>query len=98
MGRALDQHAPAFSRRMVEVVDLEGDPVLGMRDAGPQVLIRGAVLGGPEQDRAVIQLVVDREARSGRTGRRTPAADTARGDEPQALGLIQFLEHGLDMT
>ena len=44
MGGALHQHAPAFARLLVEVVDLEGDPVLGVLDASPQVLIGRAVL------------------------------------------------------
>ena len=42
MGRALDQHAPAFARHLIELVDLEGDAVLGMGDARPQVFVSSA--------------------------------------------------------
>ncbi len=50
MGWALDQHAPAFPRLGVELVNFEGDPVLGVVDARPQILVSGALRGGPERE------------------------------------------------
>src|SRR5215467_5984945 len=38
---AMDQDAPAFARHLVDVVDLECDLVLRVRDPGPQVLSSG---------------------------------------------------------
>jgi hypothetical protein len=40
MGRPHDQHDPSFERFRIDVVDLEGDLILSVRDTSPQVLIR----------------------------------------------------------
>src|SRR4029077_6580332 len=58
--RAVDEDAPAVPGLRIDLVDLEGDLVFGVRDPGLQVLARRAVLRGTEHDRPVVQLVVDR--------------------------------------
>src|SRR5262245_56771751 len=56
---ALNQHAPAFPRLEIELGNLEGDAVLGVGDASPEVFVDGAVVNRPEQDLAIVDLVVD---------------------------------------
>jgi len=61
VSRSLDQDAPAFPRRLVEMVNVERHPVLAVLDPRAQVLLRQAALRGAEQDGTVGQLVVDQE-------------------------------------
>ena len=89
MGWPLDQHAPALTPGQVDLIDLEGHPVVTAGDAGPQVLVQRAVLGGPEHDRFIVPLVVHRQH-----GRAEPAlvsdpADSAACYQLQALGLAE---------
>lgn len=44
MGRAPDQHRPSRARRQVDLVDLQGDVVIGARDAGKEILVGKGVL------------------------------------------------------
>jgi hypothetical protein len=44
MRRPHDQHDPSFEGFQIELVDLEGDLVLSVRDTGPQVLFGEGVL------------------------------------------------------
>jgi chromate transport protein ChrA len=90
MGWPLDEHAPPLASGHVDLVDLESHPVVTARDAGPQVLVQRAVLGGPEHDRLVVPLVVHRQH-----GRAEPAlvgdpADSASCYQLQALGLVEL--------
>jgi len=89
----LDQDAPPFAGRHAEVVDLEGHLVLGVGYPGAEILVRGAVLDRAEHDRPLVQPVVDREHRRAEPAGERDPADAPGGDQPQALGLVQVLEH-----
>jgi GNAT superfamily N-acetyltransferase len=93
MCRPLDEYAPSRARRGVEVIDLESDLELGIGDAGAKILVRRAVLRGPEHDRSLVEPVVDRHHRGAIPAGVTDPADAARTDQPQALRLVQFLKH-----
>src|SRR5580704_8123947 len=95
MRRAVDKHAPSFPRLRVELVDLERDPVFRMGYSGPEVLVRSTVLRGPEQDGAVVQLVVHGQHGQIPLSREDETTDSARRDQPQALGLIEGLQYGV---
>ena len=95
VSRSLDQHAPALAPGDVDLVDLESYPVVTACDTGPQVFVQRAVLGCPEHDRLVVPLVVHRQH-----GRPEPAlvgdaADPARRNQPQALGLVKLFDHAV---
>src|ERR1700722_373767 len=92
MRGALHEHAPAGTSGLVELVDLKGDPVLATWNLGAQVRNGQAVLPGTEQDRAVHQLVVDRQDGQVITARVRDPADPAARDQAQALGLIENLK------
>src|SRR5882757_8023232 len=47
MCRAPDQHSPSLTRLQIDLVDLEGDVVFGVRDSGPEVLVSEGVLALP---------------------------------------------------
>lgn len=91
VSRALDEDAPAFPGGRDDLVDLERHLVLGVGDAGAQVLTHRAVLPGPEHDRLFIQREVDRQDGGPEPARVADPPHTARRDEPQALCLIQEL-------
>src|ERR1700733_5638771 len=96
--RSLDEHAPTLTRGLVEFVDLERHLVLGVGDAGAQVLVRVAVRHGPKYDRSLEQHVVDREdGRAVPAGEREPP-DPARGDQPQAFRFLQSLQNWLTVS
>jgi len=95
MRRTLDKHTPPFVRLYVEVVDLESDSELRVRDPCPEVFFGGAILGGPEQDGTVVQLVIDWQHSQIPPTRKDKPADAAVGDKSQALSIIQGLQHGL---
>ena len=97
MQGALDQDAPAFPGRHAEVIDLEGDPVLGVGDPGAEVLVRGAVLDRAKHDGSLVQLVVDREHRRAEPAGIGDPADASGRDQPQALGLVQFLKQPMPL-
>src|ERR1700758_4880499 len=61
MGWPLNEHAPAPPCGRVDLIDLERDLVVGVRDPGPQVLIQRAVLRSAEHDRTAAQFVVHRQ-------------------------------------
>src|SRR5215472_2739384 len=90
---ALDQDAPSLSCGEVDLVDLEGDLVLGVGDAGTEILICGAVLGGAEPDCSPVQPVVDGEHRRAVPARVRDPADAPRRDQPHAFRLVQVLQH-----
>jgi 2-dehydropantoate 2-reductase len=90
--RAMDEDAPTFAGRFVDVVDLERDLVLGVGYPGLEILSRGAVLRGAEHDGAVVQHVVDGEDRETVPAQVRKPADAARRDQPEALRLIQRLQ------
>jgi CBS domain-containing protein len=93
--RSLDQHAPALAPGRVDLVDLERHLVIPARNPGLQVLIQRAVLGGPEHDRPVVPLVVHRQHRRTEPALVGDAADSALRYQPQALGLIEFLDRAV---
>src|SRR6266566_4905842 len=88
-----DKNTPPFSCDHVNVVDFEGDLVLGARNSGAKILAHQAVLPGAEHDDPVVQHVVDRKHRGAERAGISDPADAARGDQPQALALIQVLQH-----
>ena len=95
VGGSLDQHAPALAAGHVDLVDLERHQVVAARDPGLQVLVERAVPGGAEHHRPVVPPVVH-----GQDGRAEPAlvsdaADPARRNQPQALGLVKLLDHAV---
>jgi hypothetical protein len=92
MRGSLNQDTPAFVRFRVEVIDLERHAVLGMLYTCAQILIRGARLDRPEQDRAVVQHVVDRKHSQVETSGKREPADTAWRYQPKTVGLIEYLE------
>jgi hypothetical protein len=51
MCRTSDQHSPSFASRQIDLVDLQGDVVFGVRDTGTKVFVSEGVLGGAESDR-----------------------------------------------
>jgi hypothetical protein len=60
-----------------------------------EILVQSAMPGGAEHDRPVVPPVVHRQH-----GRAEPAlvsdpADPARGNQPQALGLVKLLDHAV---
>src|SRR6266568_537198 len=91
----LDQHAPALASRLVDLVDLERHQVVPACDAGLQVLVECAVPGGPEDDRAVVPLVVHRQHGRAEPAGVRDAADAARRDQPQALDLVKLFDHAV---
>src|SRR3984957_13756090 len=95
MRRSLDQHAPALAPGGVDVVDLERHLVVPAHDPGLQVLIHRTVLGGPEHDRPVVPLVVHRQHRRTEPALVGDAADSAPRYQPQALGLLEFLDRAV---
>jgi hypothetical protein len=92
MRRSLNQDTPAFVRFSVEVIDLERHAVLGMLYARAQILVRGAGVRRPEQDRAVMEHVVDRKHSQVETSGKGEPADAAWRYQPKTLGLIEYLE------
>jgi hypothetical protein len=92
MRGSLNQDAPAFVRFRVEVIDLERHAVLGVLYTCAQVLIRGTRLDRPEQDRAVMQHVVDRKHSQVETSGKGEPADTAWRYQPKTLCLVEYLE------
>jgi hypothetical protein len=92
MRGSLNQDAPAFVRFSVEVIDLERHAVLGMLYAGAQIFIRGTRPGRPEQDRAVMQHVVDRKHSQVETAGKGEPADAAWCYQPKTLFLVEYLE------
>jgi hypothetical protein len=78
----LDQYAPALAADHVELVDLERHLVIAAGDAGLQVLVEGAVPGGPEHDRPVVPLVVHRQHGRAEPAHVSDAADSARRYQP----------------
>src|SRR5260370_3758637 len=63
MRRASDQHSPSHARRQIDPVDLHGDVVFGVRDTSTEVLVGEGVLGGAENDRTLVHLVLNRQRR-----------------------------------
>src|SRR5262249_57498911 len=59
---------------------------------GAQIVVRRAVLRGPEHDRAVVQLVVDRKHGHSVAPDEGEPANAAGRDQPQAFRLIQRLQ------
>jgi chromate transporter len=90
MGWPLDQHAPPLTPGQVDLVDLERHPVVTAGDAGPQVLVQRAVLGGPEHDRLVVPLVVDRQHSRAEPALVGNPADSAPCYQLQALSLVEL--------
>src|SRR6266851_2738998 len=92
---ALDEDEPAFLRVLADLVDLDGHPVLGAPYSGAKVLVGRAAERDAEHDAAFMHLVDGRkDGQAEPSGVREPA-DTARRDEPPALGLVQLLHLGL---
>jgi hypothetical protein len=99
MGGALCQHGPALSFCGIEVVYLEGDAVIGMRDAGAQILFHRTVLGGPEHEGPVMHPVVHRQHHRTEPSCEPDPADLGPADQVPALRFVQFFynrlhEHG----
>jgi hypothetical protein len=92
MRRSLNQDTPAFVRFRVEVIDLERHAVLGMLYTCAQILIRGTRLDRPEQDRAIMQHVVDRKHGQVETSGEGEPADAGWRYQPKTLGLVEYLE------
>ena len=92
MGRSLDEDAPPFASGRADLVDLEGHLGLRVLDPGTQVLSHRAVLPGPEQDRPLVQRVIDRNHGRPEAAGVPDPADTTRRDQPQALLLVQRLK------
>src|SRR6516165_12550498 len=87
VGRPADEHAPALAERLVEVVDLERDPVVG-------VALDHAALAGPDDDGARDHGEVDREHdRTGGRAERDPP-DAARCDQQAAVDRQQLGDDG----
>jgi len=83
--RTLNNDKPSFFRITSDLVDLEGDPVVGAPYSGAKGLISAAPQRGTHHDAAIEQLVADRKYRQPvLAGVRDPA-DTTASDEPQAL-------------
>jgi hypothetical protein len=95
MRRSLDQHAPSLAAGCVDVVDLERHLVIPARNPGLQVLIERAVLGGPEHHRPVVPLVVHRQHHQTEPALVCDAADSALRYQPQALGLLEFIDRAV---
>ena len=94
VGGSLDQHAPALAAGHVDLVDLERHLVVAAGDPGLQVLVQRAVPGGAEHDRPVVPLVVHRQHGRAEPALVSDAADPARRNQPQALGLVKFVIGG----
>jgi hypothetical protein len=93
MRRPHDQHDPPFEGFRIVLVDLEGDLVLSVRDAGPQVLFGEGVLEGVEDDRLFVQLVLDRQHGGAKPAGVGQPSDPACADQQQAFGFAQALWH-----
>jgi hypothetical protein len=89
---SLNQDTPAFVRFSVEVIDFERHAVLGMLYTCAQILIRGARADRPEQDRAVMQHVVDWKHSQVETSGKGEPTDTAWCYQPKTLCLVEYLE------
>src|SRR6185312_13209685 len=95
MGGALDQHAPALAAGRVDLVDLERHQEVGAGDPGLQVLVQRAVPGGAEHHRPVVPPVVHRQNGRAEPALVSDAADPARRNQPQALGLVKLFDHAV---
>src|SRR5689334_518526 len=95
VSRSLDQHAPALAPGRVDLVDLERHLVVAARDPGLQVLVERAVAGGPEHDGPVVPLIIHRQHGRAEPALVGDAADSARRNQAQALGLVKLLDHAV---
>src|SRR5215469_18635720 len=91
MRRPHDHHGPPLELFRVELVDLEGDPVLGVRDTGPQVLIGERALEGVEDDRPFVQLVQDWQDGGANRAGIAQVPNPLCADQPQAFAFTQAL-------
>src|SRR6202044_3463005 len=91
--RALDVNAPPFLRGRPDLVYLEGNLVLRVRDAGAQILHHRAVQSGSEHDRPFMQLIVDRQYDRPEPAGVPNPANAPPGGQTQALLLVQQLPH-----
>src|SRR6185437_11285067 len=95
MGGSLDQHAPALAAGHVDLVDLERDMVVAAGDPGLEVLVERAVPGGAEHHCPVVPPVIHGQHDRAEPALVSDAADPARRNQPQALGLVKLLDHAV---
>jgi hypothetical protein len=81
------EHAPALAERLVDMVDLERDPLVGV--PGDH-----RALAGPDHDRARHHGEVDREHDRARDRAERDPPDAARRDQLAALGGHELVDHG----
>ena len=90
---APDQHGPSLMRLEIKPVDLEGDVVVGVRDTGSEVLIGIGVLGGAENDRTFVQLVLNWQRHGPVPAAVDQSPEPLGAEQPKAFILVQALHH-----
>src|SRR6266496_550279 len=88
MRRASDQHSPSHARRQIDLVDLHGDVVFGMRDTSTEVLVGEGVLGGAENDRTFVHLVLNRQRRRPIPAVIDEAPEPLDAEQPKTFSLV----------
>lgn len=87
----LDNHRPAGPVALIDLVDLEADPVVGVGDPGVEVLVQRPVGSGAEHHGLIMHPIVHRQDERAISTRISDSADLTGVHQPEAFRLGEFL-------